>query len=217
MNRKIFATAAAVAALLALSACGGQSPSTGAAAAPTPAAGANASADHNSADVTFAQSMIPHHQQAVEMAKLAPSRASNSEVKKLAAGIQEAQDPEIVQMQTFLRTWGATSNSGDMDSMPGMTAMPGTSSMPDMSSMPGMSDMPGMMGQKDMTALEKAKGAAFDRMFLTMMTEHHQGAITMAQTELTQGQNTEAKALAQKIIDDQQAEISEIAELLKTV
>jgi len=94
--------------------------------------------------------------------------------------------------------------------MPGMSS----GSMPGMDSgtMPGMDGgaMPGMMSAEDMKNLEQAKGAQFDKMWLDMMIKHHQGAIDMAKTELSKGGNADAKALAQKIIDAQQGEITEM-------
>ncbi|GAB2984128.1 DUF305 domain-containing protein [Amycolatopsis acidiphila] len=158
-----------------------------------PAAGQG---DHNPADVAFAQQMIPHHQQALDMAKLVSSRTTNTKVVDLAGRIEKAQDPEIQQMTGWLSTWGAAANGMNM---PGMT-----SGQP----------MPGMMNYTDMTKLQGMKGAEFDRMWLQMMIRHHQGAIDMAKTELAQGSNTDAKTLAQKIIDGQQAEITEMNGLL---
>lgn len=75
--------------------------------------------------------------------------------------------------------------------------------------------MPGMMTEQEMTALRSLTGAAFDRRWLQMMTSHHQGAIVMAQTELSQGVNPQAKQLATGIIAAQQAEIEQMALLLK--
>jgi uncharacterized protein (DUF305 family) len=71
-----------------------------------------------------------------------------------------------------------------------------------------------MMSDQQMQQLEQASGAEFDRLFLQRMTEHHNGAIAMANTELATGQNPEAKALAQQIVDAQQAEIGEMQGLL---
>jgi uncharacterized protein (DUF305 family) len=149
-------------------------------------------ADFNDADVTFAQGMIPHHQQAVEMADLADGRAESPEVIDLAERIKAAQDPEIEQMQGWLEDWGQE--------------------MPEAMDHEGMS---GMMSEDDMTALEGASGAEFDEMFLTMMIEHHEGAIEQAETELDEGQNAEAVELAQTIIDAQQAEIEEMQGILE--
>jgi len=155
--------------------------------------------DHTQADVTFAQQMVPHHQQAVEMAKLVPSRSSNQQVLALASQIQQAQDPEIQTMTGWLQTWGA--------------AAPMTGSMPGMDH----GSMPGMMTSDDMTKLGQVKGAAFDRLWLQMMIQHHQGAVEMAKTELQQGASNEARQLAQQIIDTQQKEIATMNQLLSQV
>src|SRR5690348_16694882 len=82
---------------------------------------ASAAGDHNQADVSFAQQMIPHHGQALEMAKLVPTRTGNAKVVDLAARIQKAQDPEIQQMTAWLTAWGAPPTSTGMD-MPGMSS-----------------------------------------------------------------------------------------------
>jgi uncharacterized protein (DUF305 family) len=161
-------------------------------AAPSPA-----TARHNDADIAFVQGMIPHHTQAVAMSELVQGRASSPEVTALAARIEQAQGPEISQMQAFLQSWNvAAAPTSDMG---------------------GMSGMDGMMSGQQMQQLGAASGAAFDRLFLQMMTEHHTGAITMARTELRDGQNPDAQALAQKIIDAQQAEITTMKQLLTTL
>ena len=161
--------------------------------------------DHTQADVTFAQQMVPHHQQAVEMAKLVPSHSTNQKVLELASQIQQAQDPEIQKMTGWLQTWGAPAPTTGMN-MPGMN-------------MPGMDhgSMPGMMTSDDMTKLGQVKGAAFDRLWLQMMIQHHQGAVEMAKTELQQGASNEARQLAQQIIDTQQKEIATMNQLLSQV
>jgi uncharacterized protein (DUF305 family) len=193
-----------------LAGCGSETGNAAGAGAPAggqPAAGGSTSAqqqaDHNEADMTFAKGMIPHHSGAVEMAKLVEGRSSNAAVLDLAKRVKAAQAPEIEQMTAWLNKWGA---------MPEMTG--GAASAP---SMPGMSghSMPGSMGTDDMTMLSKAKGAAFDRMWLDMMIKHHEGAIEMARTELGKGSNPETKSLAQKIIDGQQAEITEMQGMLR--
>jgi uncharacterized protein (DUF305 family) len=199
--RRGLLTGAAVTTALLLSACGGGDHETsgdtgmnhGAAAAPASAA-ASAGATFNDADFMFAQMMIPHHQEAVEMAAMADSRAADAKVKDLAAKIKAAQQPEIDTMTGWLTAWGAAP-------MPGMTG--------------GMDHgMPGAMSKADMAALKDAKGAAFDKQFLTMMITHHEGAITMAQDEVKEGSNTDAKALAQTIVADQQAEIATMKTIL---
>jgi uncharacterized protein (DUF305 family) len=170
---------------------------------------------HNNADIAFAQQMIPHHRQAVHMAELAPQRAGGQPVKQLATAIQAAQQPEIDQMTAMLKSWHAPETAqGGMPDLPGT----GDDSRPDMPrpDMPGMDHgaMPGMMSDQDMAALGQAGGAAFDRQFLTMMISHHQGALTMAATELRDGVNPGAKALAQRITDSQTAQINQMRGML---
>jgi len=152
-----------------------------------------ATEDFNDADVAFAQNMIVHHSAAIDMAELADGRAESQEVLDLADRVVAAQQPEIDQMESWLDAWG----SEPMDP-----------------SMGGMGSMPGAMSEEDMAALEGASGAEFDRMFLEMLIEHHRGAIEMAQTEVDDGQNPDAVALAEKIIEDQTAEITEIEGIL---
>lgn len=186
------------AAIVALAAgCGGSDNSASTPESPTSTS--STQAGHNDQDIAFAQGMIPHHQQAVDMAAMAAEKATNPQVKDLASRIEGAQDPEIQQLTEMLDQWGTP-------------AAPTTSSMPGMDhgDMPG--DMPGdgMMTNEDMQQLEQATGADFDRLWVQLMIEHHQGAVTMAKTELEKGENTDAKALAQKISDTQEAEITEM-------
>ena len=208
MNRKsVIGMLIAALTTLLIAGCGTSAPSTASSpTAGTPAASASASAQHNDADVAFVQGMIPHHTQAVAMSQLVQGRASSPKVIELATQIAQAQGPEITQMQGFLQSWNVAAAPTDtMGGMAGMGGMGGT---------PGAS---GMMTDQQMQQLDSANGAAFDRMWLQMMTEHHTGAVDMAQTELRDGQNPEAKALAQKIIDAQQAEIATMKQLLTTV
>ncbi|TCN35609.1 uncharacterized protein (DUF305 family) [Kribbella orskensis] len=151
--------------------------------------------DFNEADVTFSTQMIPHHQQAVQMASMAGYTAITPEVKELATAIKAAQDPEIKTLSGWLTTWGKpvpTPSHGDHSS----------------------NEMPGMMTEDELSDLGNAKGAMFDRMWTQMMIEHHQGAVTMAKTEQTSGKNAEAVALAQKIETDQNREIATMQRLL---
>jgi uncharacterized protein (DUF305 family) len=200
--RRANGVVSATALLVFAAACGGDAGSgSGHTGQQQPAPSASASADavgHNDADIQFAQGMIPHHQQAVEMAELAATRAANPQVKDLAAKIATAQAPEITIMSGWLTTWGAP--------------MPSPESGHD-----AHGSMPGMMSDADMAGLEKAGGAEFDRMFLDMMIRHHEGALRMATTEQQQGQQPDAKALAKKIEADQTAEIAQMKTLLKAV
>jgi uncharacterized protein (DUF305 family) len=236
MTTKTRLGVAAIAASLAfvLAACSGGSPSGAATSGTTsgtttarstgsPAsisASASATATFNDADVAFAQMMIVHHQGAIQMADLAPSRAQNQDVLALAARIKAAQAPEIDQMTSWLTAWGAapsmmsgSATSGMGGSAHGGMDMGGTTSAAESSA----AGMPGMMSGDQMQQLESASGAAFDKMFLELMIVHHQGAIEMAETEIADGSNPEAVALAQKIKSDQTAEIAEIQALLQTL
>jgi uncharacterized protein (DUF305 family) len=147
---------------------------------------------HNDQDVMFAQMMISHHQQALAMATLADGRAQSVQVKSLAATIEAAQGPEIATMTNWLQSWGqpATAHSG-------------------------MAGMNGEMSQSDMDMLSAATGAAFDRLFLQQMTQHHEGAVTMANTQLGSGQYGDALGLAASIVVTQQGQIRQMQELVK--
>lgn len=187
--------ALALVAAVALAGCGDAQDSTS-------STGGSTSSSFNDADIRFAQSMIPHHQQAVVMAKMTGSHASSPDVKSLADKIEAAQGPEIASMTAWLNAWGKEVPSAD-----GMGGMDHAM---------GGDGMPGMMGESQMNNLDTATGSGFDRMFLTMMIEHHTGAIEMAKTEQTDGQNPDAVALAKKIETDQTAEIAVMKDLLKS-
>lgn len=166
---------------------------------------------HNEADVAFAQGMIPHHSQAVEMSRLAPERAQSEQVKELARQIEAAQGPESEMMTGWLKQWGVPA---PQSGMPGMDH----GNMPEMDhgNMPEMGhSMEGMLTPEDMQRLQQSKGAEFDRMFLSLMIKHHAGAVDMAETELAQGRFPEAKRMSEQMIQTQQAEISTMHELLK--
>lgn len=209
--RALTAAVATTAAALVLAGCGGDNTAgtTSPAGTQPPSSAQHEAQDHNRADITFAQAMIPHHAQAIEMAQLAPQRAQSPQVKDLAQRIEQAQGPEIETLTAWLQAWNAevppTGESGG-DHGGGMD--------PGGMDPGGMGQMPGMMDPQQMQQLDQATGAEFDRLFLQMMIKHHEGAIAMAQTELTDGQNPEAKQLAQQIIDAQQAEIQEMKALL---
>lgn len=203
--KRAFALLTVPALAFALAACGGDD--KGGSTAPSMPAesaspGGAQAGPHNGRDVMFAQMMIPHHRQAVEMAGLAATRASSADVKALAAAIRKAQEPEIQQLGTWLKSWGAPVPS------PGTTGMGGMHHG-------GMDGMDGMMTEKDMKELEAAKGEAFDKAFLRMMIEHHEGAVAMAKAEQSSGQFPPAKQMAATIVSSQTAEITEMRTLLK--
>ncbi|MCW2537725.1 MAG: hypothetical protein JWQ26_3424 [Modestobacter sp.] len=183
-----------------LAACGQSGSQTAESSGSSASTGASSSvsSQHSDADVTFAQSMIPRHQQAIAMADLAATRASNQQVKDFAATIKAAQAPEIETMTGWLTAWGESTAAAS-----GMGH--------------DMGSMPGMMSDDDMNSLMGMSGGDFDRRFLTMMISHHQGAVEMANTEQAQGSSAEAKAIAAKIVKDQTAEIARMQTLLTQV
>lgn len=164
----------------------GMSHSTASSAAPT-------RTDFDAADVTFLQMMYPHHAQAVEMAKIVPSRSQNQQLIALASKIESAQAPEMTKFADLLHSFGKPAPSATMDH-----------------------PMDGVMSQDQMATLQKASGADFDKMWLQMMIEHHKGAVTMSNTELADGSNAEVKALAQGIITAQQAEITQMQGMVQS-
>jgi uncharacterized protein (DUF305 family) len=152
--------------------------------------------DFNDDDVMFAQMMIPHHEQAIEMSEIAldPTVEASEVVKSLATRIMGAQDPEIATMKGFLTTW----NMGlTMDT-----------------SMDHSDMMSGMLSADELAELSTLRGAAFDRAWMSGMIKHHEGAIEMAADVLKDGKNAEVKALANTITSAQDAEILEMKELL---
>jgi uncharacterized protein (DUF305 family) len=175
----------ALAAALLLAACnqGGQDQEQGT---------APAEAAPNDADVTFTQNMIPHHQQAIEMAKLVDSHTDRPELHRLADSVESSQRQEITQMRGWLRSWGKPATPSEGHGGHGDT------------------EMPGMMSEADMRRLMESTGTEFDLAFVEMMAAHHQGAIDMANTELKDGSQPEVTRLAEQIIDIQRDEIDQL-------
>lgn len=215
-TRRAAATvAAAAAAALLLTACGGNGGTEGADGSAASTAGSPSATAHNAQDVAFAQGMIPHHRQALEMAELAAGRASSARVKDLAARIEKAQAPEIRTMTGWLTSWGEQV-PGTGTGHSGTKGTKGTKGMKGMKGMEGMSRMPGTMGDDDMAALRKATGKDFDTRFLSLMVAHHQGAVEMARAERDKGRYGPARTLADAVVTAQTAEIREMRQLLGT-
>jgi uncharacterized protein (DUF305 family) len=154
------------------------------------------------ADVEFMQGMIMHHAQAVEMTALIPSHTTNKELQTLGARISRSQSDEIKFMQRWLAARGQSL----------------TMSTPDMSNMDMQGDksghamalMPGMLTPEQMDALRKAKGAEFDRLFLTGMIQHHGGALIMVKDLFARagaGQDAELFNFVTDVDTGQRAEI----------
>lgn len=193
-------TAATAVATLTLAGCG--SATEDGSAENTGSTASEVSTEHNSADVDFAAGMIPHHAQALEMVEMADGRPLDPEVQELAAAIEEAQAPEIETLTGWLEAWEA--EVPDVDSM----------SAKEMEDMEGMDGMEGMMSAMSMRQLENAPDQAFQDVWLALMLAHHKGAVAMAETEIAEGENPDAVALAEEIKSSQSAEIETMKSLI---
>ncbi|TDC30920.1 DUF305 domain-containing protein [Micromonospora sp. KC213] len=147
---------------------------------------------YNSLDVWFVRMMIPHHQQALQMAQLAPDRAASPGIKAIADRIRGAQAPEIGMMRGWLSARGLSAEVPDHDH--------GT--------------MRGMQSPEALRRLAAARGADFDRLFVRMMTEHHQGAVTMATDLLGVGADQQLNEFANSVATEQAVEIDRMRALL---
>jgi uncharacterized protein (DUF305 family) len=181
-----------------LAACGSDDTATTDSVAVTDASSATGEVTLNAADIVFAQGMIAHHEQAIEMAEIAldPASGASAEVVDLATRIQGAQDPEVELMTGWLTAAG---ESVAMDTSEGHD----------------MSEMEGMMTADQMDEMAAMTGADFDQIWLEMMIAHHEGAISQSETVKAGGSNADVLLLADQIITAQQAEITEMQALLE--
>ena len=194
-TRNLFLVTAAAAIALTLSGCSGGTSGMDMGSSEEPTTSESSTAENfNNADITFAQMMIPHHEQAVEMSDVLLTKDGiDEQVRDLATQIKDAQQPEIDQLSEWLADWGQEE-----------------------SGVGGMNHG-GMMSEDDMAALEAATGADAARLFLEQMTVHHEGAIEMAQAEIDDGENSEAQAMAETIVATQTDEITQMQELLASL
>ena len=152
-------------------------------------------AQFNDTDVMFVQGMLPHHQQAVEMSDMLLKKSGvSAETTALAQQIKAAQGPEITTMQGWLKAWGKSADGGMDQDMGG--------------------GMGGMTTEAEMQKFNQADAKTGEKMFLEMMTKHHQGAIMMAQMEVKNGMNPDTIAMATDIASSQQGEIDTMKKLL---
>ena len=158
-------------------------------------------------DQQFIDMMVPHHQGAVEMARIAQQRAEHAEIKQMAEDIAKSQSSEIDQMKAWRKQWFGSDQTPPMDKMPMVEGM---------RSMAGHGGMSG--GTMDMAAdVEKLRKAPepFDRAFLDAMVPHHQSAIDAAKAAESRAQKPEVKRLAQEIVAAQQKEIDQMQQWRK--
>lgn len=197
--QRVAGALAAAALTVTLTACGGDDSDSTGTTIPD-------SADFNDADVSFATEMIPHHAQALLMVDMAVTRDVSPELAGLLDQIRDAQAPEIEMMTDWLEDWDQPvpetgRGHGDSEADGDMGDMSGT-------------DVPGMMSSEEMGSLDSASKVDFEDMWFTMMIEHHEGAITMAETEIDDGESPDAIALAEDITQSQAAEIATMETLL---
>jgi len=158
------------------------------------------------ADVHFMSGMIPHHTQAVKMARWAQTRGARSDLRVLAGRIEVAQRDEIAMLQTWLRDRNQP--------------VPDTSATHHRTMHDGMQHdmlMPGMLSEEEMAQLERARGAEFDRLFLTFMIRHHEGAMTMVEQLFASygaAQDEDVFRFASDVFADQGTEIERMDKML---
>ncbi|WP_068423119.1 DUF305 domain-containing protein [Janibacter terrae] len=193
MRKHTFITslASAATAALVLTGCASsdEGPDTGT------ASSSSTTAQFNQADVTYAQGMTMHHQQAVEMSDIVLDKEGvDPDVEQLAREIKKAQGPEITTMEGWLKDWGHPMDHGSGMPMEG-------------------GHMDGMVSEQDITRLEDSDGASASRLFLDQMIEHHEGAVDMAEQHRKDGKNPAALELSQDVITDQKAEITKMRKM----
>lgn len=145
----------------------------------------------NAADFTYVRMMIKHHQQALEMTSLVPAQGSDRTLKSFASRIADTQGPDIKSMEAWL-----TKNGGG-----GQTH-------------PDHDRMQGMVTPEQLASLKAASGPPFDKLFLQLMTRHHEGAVTMATDVLQTGSDVFVEEMAQDVIVTQQKEIAQMKAML---
>jgi len=166
------------------------------------------------ADVEFMTGMIHHHAQAIEMAQLAPTHGASASIQTLAARIINAQNDEIATMQRWLRDRGQpVPEIHRMDDGRVMVHAPGMQHGGD-----GHDHaMPGMLSDAQIASLRAANGAAFDRLFLTLMIQHHKGAVTMVHDLFATdgaGQDEDVFRFASDVQVDQRTEVARMELML---
>jgi uncharacterized protein (DUF305 family) len=155
------------------------------------------STEHNAADVNFAQNMIPHHQQAVDMSAIVPGNTTNRKLIAIAKEISSDQQAEIEMLQDLLGQWGEPV-------APGHEGHDGHDGMA----------IEGMVDAATMEKLQWLTGTEFDVLWLRSMIRHHQGAIEMARPEIADGENPQAVRMANIIVEWQQYEIARMTSML---
>ncbi|MFE3627912.1 DUF305 domain-containing protein [Streptomyces goshikiensis] len=161
----------------------------------------------NAADQTYVRGMIEHHRQALTMSALAPDRASAEAVKGLAERIAAAQKPEIGAMERWLARYPAPGGAGGTGGTGGAGGAGGSGGTGGGMGGHDHGAMPGMATEQQLKELADARGTDFDRLFLKLMTAHHEGALKMAGQALAGGNNVAVEEMATEVVATQTAEI----------
>ncbi|MDP8992271.1 MAG: DUF305 domain-containing protein [Actinomycetota bacterium] len=143
---------------------------------------------HNEADVSFVQAMIPHHEQAIHMVELALEHGNSPDVRKLATTIKIKQEEELKTMEHLLHEWHMKKEEHGGHGP----------------------EHPGMLSEEKLKELEETEGVEFDKLFLELMIEHHEGAIHLAEEAEHKGENEEVEKLAAEIKRGQEHEIEKM-------
>ena len=231
--RRLVSAAGTVLALLGASACTGQDEPRESANIIAPGApgetSSPATADqiaalageqgHNEADVVYLVQMIEHHAQALDMTDLVPERHLRDGIGGIAERISAAQAPEITAMESWLETnvFGPARENPAHQNFCGLQGGGGHhgGGIPACDLQVDHEDMPGMVSREDMDRLEAADGDAFDRLFVELMTEHHRGAVTMAEQVLEDGRDRTVMRMANDLIAEQNTEIGRMEAVLE--
>ncbi|WP_433429994.1 DUF305 domain-containing protein [Nonomuraea sp. CA-141351] len=147
-------------------------------------------------DVRFAEAMIPHHRQALEMTSLVNDRTTTASIRSFARQITAAQTPEIKAMTGWLAELGRSAPAAHEHARAAAY---------------------GMATEEELNALRAAKGTVFDRMFLQLMTRHHEGAVKMAGEELASGRDRRMRLMAKDVYSGQSIEIARMRKVLETL
>ncbi|ROP31384.1 uncharacterized protein (DUF305 family) [Couchioplanes caeruleus] len=151
---------------------------------------------HNDTDVMYLQMMVAHHEQGLEMVRLAGKTAQRDDIKILAQAVDATQSDEVALMKSWLADW---KKPATVDHAPSAHA--------DHGGLPATSE-------KEIAALRKAKGEAFEKAFLNLFVAHQHNAVEMAQMERTDGENAEAKAFADRVRDSRTDQIKQMLTLM---
>lgn len=157
-----------------------------------PPSNESVNAAQNEADEMFASMMVIHHEQAIEMSDILLSKQGLApEIQQLAQDIKEAQGPEIQTLRTWQEQWNVPSDQPH-----------------------SMGEDDGMVSDENLEKLRQATTEEGTTLYLEQMITHHEGAVEMAEQELSEGRFAQAKDMAQRIVDTQTAEIEQMNDLL---